>query len=239
VRAAERFAIGVRLLFVGVGLLLALTMWQTYRALHRTLGGKIDQIHRQIERLGRGDFSAPIALDKAQHTSVLGWLAETQQHLQAAQRDANARPRKSTNWPFSTSSPACPTGAAARPLDLGHEPAQRPVWCPSVHRPRPLQDPQRHQGPRHGRPAAAASRRTAQALRARRRHGGIGGDEFVVLLGGLGATAQAAAGATEAIAERMLNALEQPYTLRGTPHHSSASMGATLFQAAPRRWTNC
>jgi len=57
----------------------------------------------------------------------------------------------------------------------------------------------------------------------------IGGDEFVMVLGGLGETAGDAASATEAIAERLLRSLTQAYTLRGFVHHSSASLGATLF----------
>jgi diguanylate cyclase (GGDEF)-like protein/PAS domain S-box-containing protein len=57
----------------------------------------------------------------------------------------------------------------------------------------------------------------------------LGGDEFVVLLEELSENLGEAAAQTEEIAERALSTLGSPYTIAGRPHHSTASIGATLF----------
>ena len=57
----------------------------------------------------------------------------------------------------------------------------------------------------------------------------VGGDEFVVLLGEAGIDREIASQATGSIVENMRLALAEPYELRGHRHHSSASIGATLF----------
>jgi len=58
----------------------------------------------------------------------------------------------------------------------------------------------------------------------------FGGDEFVVLLSGLGMSETDAATVSEMIAEKILTALNQMYFLREIPHHSTASIGITLFR---------
>ncbi|MFA5984247.1 MAG: EAL domain-containing protein [Methylococcaceae bacterium] len=57
----------------------------------------------------------------------------------------------------------------------------------------------------------------------------FGGDEFVVLLDNLNYEATEAAMQTEAVSEKILAALNQPYILSGHVHHSSPSIGVTLF----------
>ncbi len=57
-----------------------------------------------------------------------------------------------------------------------------------------------------------------------------GGDEFVVLLSGLGAAEQDAALAAETIADKLLAELGRSYQIGGITHHSSASIGVTLFK---------
>ena len=57
-----------------------------------------------------------------------------------------------------------------------------------------------------------------------------GGDEFQVMLVGLSHADSDAATQVEAIGEKILTALSQPYLIDGTPHHCTASIGATLFQ---------
>ncbi|MDD2832645.1 MAG: diguanylate cyclase, partial [Methylotenera sp.] len=57
----------------------------------------------------------------------------------------------------------------------------------------------------------------------------LGGDEFVVMLEDLSEHAVEAAAQTEAIGEKILQALAQPYQLEAHEHHSTASIGATLF----------
>ncbi len=56
-----------------------------------------------------------------------------------------------------------------------------------------------------------------------------GGDEFVILLMGLSEVPQEAAVQTEAIGEKILATLNKPYQLADHVHHSTVSIGATLF----------
>jgi diguanylate cyclase (GGDEF)-like protein len=57
----------------------------------------------------------------------------------------------------------------------------------------------------------------------------FGGDEFVVLLEGLDQDAQAASRQAEAVARKLLMALNQPFELAGQQHYSTPSIGLTLF----------
>ena len=57
----------------------------------------------------------------------------------------------------------------------------------------------------------------------------LGGDEFVVLLEELDAGAPEAAAQAQEIGERLLAALNQPYLVAGGLHHSTPSIGVTLF----------
>ncbi len=57
----------------------------------------------------------------------------------------------------------------------------------------------------------------------------LGGDEFVVMLDDLNAALPEAAREVEAIGDKLLDMLRQPYDLGGTPYHSSASIGVALF----------
>ena len=57
----------------------------------------------------------------------------------------------------------------------------------------------------------------------------LGGDEFVVMLEDLSENAQEAAMRAESVGEKILAALNQAYRLAGYEHHSSASIGLTLF----------
>jgi len=57
----------------------------------------------------------------------------------------------------------------------------------------------------------------------------LGGDEFMVMLDSLGTDSQRAAVQAEAVAQKIRNALCQPYQLRGHQHSSSASVGVVVF----------
>ena len=57
----------------------------------------------------------------------------------------------------------------------------------------------------------------------------LGGDEFVIVLEGLSASPEDAATQTRSVGEKILIALNLPYLLGDSAHHSSASLGATLF----------
>lgn len=57
----------------------------------------------------------------------------------------------------------------------------------------------------------------------------LGGDEFVVVLVNLSTSPQAAAQQAEAVGDKVRHCLSQPYCLGGTEHHSTTSIGITLF----------
>lgn len=57
----------------------------------------------------------------------------------------------------------------------------------------------------------------------------LGGDEFVVVLTSLGASEVDAGTGTKIVARKILASLNQTHQLGGTAHHSTASIGATLF----------
>ena len=57
----------------------------------------------------------------------------------------------------------------------------------------------------------------------------LGGDEFVIMLEDLSPNRQDSASQAQAVGEKILTTLNQPYLLAGQPHHSTPSIGATLF----------
>ena len=57
----------------------------------------------------------------------------------------------------------------------------------------------------------------------------LGGDEFVVVLQGLNAELPAAAAEAETVAQKMLTALNRPYSMQGSEVHSTPSIGIALF----------
>ncbi|HXU93386.1 MAG TPA: EAL domain-containing protein [Gallionella sp.] len=58
----------------------------------------------------------------------------------------------------------------------------------------------------------------------------LGGDEFVVALESLSVNPHEAANQSETIAEKIRSELSQPYQLHGIEHHSSPSIGVSLFR---------
>ncbi|WP_306602915.1 EAL domain-containing protein [Azonexus sp.] len=57
----------------------------------------------------------------------------------------------------------------------------------------------------------------------------LGGDEFVVVLEDLSKNPNEAATQTEAVGEKILEILGQPYDLDGYPYHNTPSIGVTMF----------
>ena len=57
----------------------------------------------------------------------------------------------------------------------------------------------------------------------------LGGDEFVAMLEHLSESPQEAAAQARGVAGKILDRLNQPYTIAGRTHHSTPSIGATLF----------
>jgi diguanylate cyclase (GGDEF)-like protein/PAS domain S-box-containing protein len=58
----------------------------------------------------------------------------------------------------------------------------------------------------------------------------LGGDEFVVLLEDLDADEQVAAGQAETVGDKILATIGKPYFINDHEHHSTASIGITLFR---------
>ncbi len=58
----------------------------------------------------------------------------------------------------------------------------------------------------------------------------FGGDEFIALLAGLGAVEADAAAIAEGVANKIIATLNQVYLLDAVSHHSTPSMGVTLFK---------
>ena len=57
----------------------------------------------------------------------------------------------------------------------------------------------------------------------------LGGDEFVIVLEDLSKNPEDAAAQAETVSEKILGTLSQPYLLAGHEHHSTPSIGITLF----------
>lgn len=57
----------------------------------------------------------------------------------------------------------------------------------------------------------------------------LGGDEFVVMLEGLNAESKRAAAEAEAIAEKILHAINRPHILEDHEYHGSGSIGISMF----------
>jgi diguanylate cyclase (GGDEF)-like protein/PAS domain S-box-containing protein len=57
----------------------------------------------------------------------------------------------------------------------------------------------------------------------------LGGDEFIAMLEDLSEHPQEAAAQARTIAKKVIEALNQPYSIGGRMHHSTPSIGATLF----------
>ncbi len=71
--------------------------------------------------------------------------------------------------------------------------------------------------------------RLTQCVRAVDTVARLGGDEFVVMLESLCATELESAAQAESVGKKILNALNQRFELGGQEHHSSPSIGVTLF----------
>ena len=74
------------------------------------------------------------------------------------------------------------------------------------------------------------AQRLVQCVRAEDTVARLGGDEFVVMLSNLSPMEVDAIAQVEAIGEKVLNVLNQPYDLKGTTCLSSPSIGTTLFR---------
>lgn len=74
------------------------------------------------------------------------------------------------------------------------------------------------------------ARRLRQAVREGDAVARLGGDEFVVVLEELSANTSEAAAQAETVAEKIRDALNEPYLLQGNRHHISPSIGVVLYR---------
>lgn len=81
VQHAESTALWLRWVFIALAFGLLILLINTYRALSTTLGSTVEQIHRQLARIGQGDFTTPISISPKQKNSVLDWVSRTQRQL--------------------------------------------------------------------------------------------------------------------------------------------------------------
>ncbi len=77
-----------------------------------------------------------------------------------------------------------------------------------------------------------AAQRLQSAVRKNDLVARLGGDEFVVLLKGGREPLAAFRHNAERVSEKIRSAMDKPYQLRGTEHHSSASIGIYVFDSA-------
>lgn len=82
VQDTARKALYYRVLFVCMGLFVFIMLWRLHTTLKLILGGSLDDVHAQISRIGKGDFSHPITINSTSKESILEWLGETQTTLQ-------------------------------------------------------------------------------------------------------------------------------------------------------------
>ncbi|MBC3881294.1 EAL domain-containing protein [Undibacterium sp. LX40W] len=89
VNHAIDFAVRLRLLFILVGAVLIFVLWKSYQSLQFTLGGTVSELRKQLDKLGRAEFSESIAVPQGLEKSVLGLLSVAQVEL--ARGDAHRR----------------------------------------------------------------------------------------------------------------------------------------------------
>jgi diguanylate cyclase (GGDEF)-like protein/PAS domain S-box-containing protein len=73
------------------------------------------------------------------------------------------------------------------------------------------------------------AKRLATCLREGDTVGRLGGDEFLIIMDNLGANRTEAAAKTQLIGDKILASLNQPYVIAGRDHHSTLSIGISLF----------
>ena len=78
VHDAEHIALTFRLIFIVTTLGAIFLLWRTYTSLRTTLGGTADEIHKNLVRIGSGDFSTGITVKPGMENSVFAGLAEMQ-----------------------------------------------------------------------------------------------------------------------------------------------------------------
>jgi PAS domain S-box-containing protein len=81
IETAKNIATLFRLIFICTVLASVLILWRSYLRLRATLGGPVNEVHRQILEIGKGDFSSPIAVAPSLKGSVLSNLIDMRNQL--------------------------------------------------------------------------------------------------------------------------------------------------------------
>jgi len=87
IRATEKRALLLRVLFIATLLTALFALWRAYAGMRRTLGSPVDEIHARMIEIGHGDFSGPIAIAPGMEHSVLAGLLKMQGTLQAHENE--------------------------------------------------------------------------------------------------------------------------------------------------------
>ncbi len=74
-----------------------------------------------------------------------------------------------------------------------------------------------------------------ECLRAEDTVARLGGDEFVIILENLHENLQQSLALAEGVAEKVLQAINQPYLIKGIEHHNSSSIGVSIFSAVDQQ----
>jgi diguanylate cyclase (GGDEF)-like protein/PAS domain S-box-containing protein len=83
---AERSALYLRLLFIGLGLGIALMLWRINYILRTTLGGSVDKVRARIAQIGNDNLTTELAQYYKNQNNILGWLTEAHAKLNQMHR---------------------------------------------------------------------------------------------------------------------------------------------------------
>ena len=100
VSQAEKLAWRLQMVFILLGVMLALLLWQLKRHDLSILGAPVTELYQRIIALGHGDFSTEIETPRGKENTVLGWLAQTRSRLydlDHAQQMSQQRLKKESN----------------------------------------------------------------------------------------------------------------------------------------------
>lgn len=80
---AGKTALAVQLIFLSLGVSLVVMLYRARKKLFSLLGGRADELYEHISALGKGELDTPIDIKPGNRNTVMGWLEQARQHLQA------------------------------------------------------------------------------------------------------------------------------------------------------------
>ncbi|MFC4345084.1 putative bifunctional diguanylate cyclase/phosphodiesterase [Cupriavidus numazuensis] len=228
-RQSATNAARMRLAIVLSGILLLTVLAAMRLRMSAVLGGRVEELHTRIARLGRGDFFTAIPVPRGREFSILGWLSETQASLATIaiqKQEAEDRIRHLAHFDLLTGLPnrALLQEQAEELLDKAKS-EQRPLALMflDLDRFKNINDAFGH-SVGDDLLVMLAGRLRGQ-VRSRDTVARLGGDEFAILL--LDTTARQA----EPLARRILAAISEPFQLQNHELSVSASLGIAQYPA--------